>query len=248
MVLQRPDLSRFAGGRADRFQHRHGERTITLNEGWFSEASVGEILWDLFDATNEPGDGVALGFAPLFAVDDRRAGTTDALTSIFTFSTGLRAANAGSAGGDRRLCSTGEDIYGTDDFGAGETNDGAAAIRTILPVYSDITLNDPPITVCSRSPFGNAEQQQARQSRVPALRQRRAAPGHDPGDGRANGGGTVRRDRSDIFVLRRGTLARVRRRAPAARKRSLRSRLPAGTYIIEVYDFDIAGAARCRAA
>ena len=38
------------------------------NEGWFSESSVGEILWDLFDTTNDPGDSLALGFAPLFAV------------------------------------------------------------------------------------------------------------------------------------------------------------------------------------
>ena len=37
--------------------------------------------------------------------------------------------------------------------------------------------------VCSRSPFGDVEHQQARQPRVPALRQQRAAPGDHSGDG-----------------------------------------------------------------
>ena len=36
-------------------------------EGWFSEFSVGEILWDIFDGAGEAGDTVALGFPPIFA-------------------------------------------------------------------------------------------------------------------------------------------------------------------------------------
>ena len=44
----------------------------------------------------KPGDTVALGFTPLFAVMTGAQITTDALTSIFTFSTALRAANPGS--------------------------------------------------------------------------------------------------------------------------------------------------------
>ena len=77
------------------------EADRVLNEGWFSEASVGEILWDLFDSTNEPGDTVALGFTPLFSVITGPQTTTDALTSIYTFSDGLRAVAPGSQAAPR---------------------------------------------------------------------------------------------------------------------------------------------------
>src|SRR5690606_9255334 len=37
-------------------------------QGWFSESSVGKILWDIFDTTNESGDTLTLGFAPIYNV------------------------------------------------------------------------------------------------------------------------------------------------------------------------------------
>jgi hypothetical protein len=50
-------LSRFAAGRVGRLllRSRSGRRRQRMGtEGWFSEFSVGEILWDLFDPANEP--------------------------------------------------------------------------------------------------------------------------------------------------------------------------------------------------
>ena len=39
-----------------------------LAEGWYSEASMWELGWDLYDGTSDPGDNVALGFGPIWDV------------------------------------------------------------------------------------------------------------------------------------------------------------------------------------
>jgi hypothetical protein len=208
-----------------------------LNEGWFSEASVGEILWDLFDAANEAGDTVALGFPPLFAVMTGAQVTTDALTSIFTFSNGLRIAQPGSQAGIGTLLA-GEDIHGTGDFGDDEANDGDPVGNTgVLPVYDDIRLNDPPRTVCSRSPFGDASSNKLG-NRV-FLRFNNSAQRLVTIQATAsNSGDGVPATDPDIFVLRRGTLAAFGVNEGSS-ETITQTPLPAGLFVIEVYDFDI---------
>jgi hypothetical protein len=208
-----------------------------LNEGWFSEASVEEILWDLFDPANEPDDNIALGFAPIYAVMTGAQVQTDALTSIFSFITGLRAANPGSVTEISTLVSD-EDIHGTDDFGAGETNNaGDPAI--LQDLFRPIALNAP-IIVCSRSPAGNIDSNKVgnrvflrfdnNASRLVTI----TASGANVGDG------TIPAEDPDIFVLRRGTLAAFGVDTGSTETID-QQQLPAGTYIIEVYDFKIAG-------
>jgi hypothetical protein len=209
-----------------------------VNEGWFSEISVGEILWDLFDATNEAGDTVALGFQPLFAVMTGAQVTTDALTSIFTLTNGLRAAQPTQQAGINALLN-GEKINGTDDFGTGEMNfGGVGTAQDLLPIYRDIVRNDPPQTVCSRSPFGDASSNKLG-NRV-FLRftndvQRLVTITVNG----ANSGGGVPATDPDIFVLRRGALAAFGVGNTPGTETISQAPLPAGVFIIEVYDFDI---------
>jgi hypothetical protein len=209
-----------------------------VNEGWFSEISVGEILWDLFDATNEAGDTVALGFPPLFAVMTGAQVTTDALTSIFTLTNGLRAAQPTQQAGINALLN-GEKINGTDDFGTGEMNfGGVGTAQDLLPIYRDIVRNDPPQTVCSRSPFGDASSNKLG-NRV-FLRftndvQRLVTITVNG----ANSGGGVPATDPDIFVLRRGALAAFGVGNTPGTETISQAPLPAGVFIIEVYDFDI---------
>jgi hypothetical protein len=216
--------------------HLDLEADDTVNEGWFSEASVWEILWDLFDSTNEADDSVTLGFTPLFAVMTGAEKTTDAVTSIYTFITGLKAANPDTQAAITQLL-TGEDIDGTDDFGTGETNDGDPAINNgVLPIYVDIGLGTQQ-TVCSRSPFGHTSSNKLGNRvflRFDNDTQRLVtitATG-------ANSGGGVPATDPDIFVLRRGVLAAFGAGTGATETIS-QTPLPAGLYIIEVYDFHI---------
>jgi len=59
----------------------------TSPDGWYSESSIAQILWDIFDPANEPGDTVALGFLPIYTAMTTAEKNTDALTSIFPFIT-----------------------------------------------------------------------------------------------------------------------------------------------------------------
>lgn len=202
------------------------------DQGWFSEASVQEILWDLFDPANEPGDTVSLGFTPLFTVMTGAQVTTDALTSIYTFSTGIRPTTPAI---DDLL--DGENIFGTDDFGATESNDGGDA--AILPVYKTIQLNAP-INVCSRSPGGNISTNKLG-NRVFLRFSNDATRLVTIQAAAANiGDGTVPATDPDIFVLRRGALV-VLGVGTGSSETIDQVLLPAGLHIIEVYDFDIAG-------
>ena len=54
-----------------------------LRPGWFSEASVHEIIYDLFDSAND--DGIELGFGPIYEGLAKDLPHTPALTSIFAF-------------------------------------------------------------------------------------------------------------------------------------------------------------------
>ncbi len=106
-------------------------------EGWFSESSVGELLWDVYDGANEPNDVVALGFGPINSMMRGPMRSSDALGTIYVAFAGLASANGAAAAGLDQLLS-GEAIAGRGDFGAGETND--ATLGGLLPLYRPVTL------------------------------------------------------------------------------------------------------------
>lgn len=207
------------------------------NQGWFSEASVGEILWDIFDnnSTPESGDTVALGFAPVFAVMTGPQVNTDALTSIFTFATALRAANSSASGAIADLLS-GEQIAGNNAFGANETNIGGDP--SVLPVYQDIALNSPLTNVCSRAISGSDgnklgnrhflrfDNSQARLVSITLT-------------GAATSASAVAATDPDVYVFRRGALVAVGDSGDPGRESLTQIQLGVGTHILEVYDFDI---------
>ncbi|HEY7640870.1 MAG TPA: hypothetical protein VH814_14180 [Steroidobacteraceae bacterium] len=217
------------------------------NEGWFSEASVGEILWDLFDPANEPGDGIALGFPPIYAaITSSHVVDTDALTSIYPFIVALRT-TPGISQADLNDLLDGENIHVVDDFGATETNDGSnGADPEILPIYKTISLNTPK-TVCSRSPFGNTDTNKLGNRVFLRFDNNASRLVSIQADGTTDGAGTTFATDPDIFVLSRGELVQFGTSAPAGpaphntagHEAIAAFQLPAGTFIIEVYDFEL---------
>jgi len=120
------------------------------NPGWYSEASSFQILWDAFDSGTESGDNVSLGFVPIYNAFIGAERTTDALTSIYSFSAALIAGNSSQASGIRALLSR-EQISGSGAFGEGENN---FAGRTVLnPTYNTVTLGSN-VQVCGTQSFG----------------------------------------------------------------------------------------------
>jgi hypothetical protein len=61
--------------------------------GWFSETSIQEILYDLYDSHDDNSDTISLGFQPIYKVLVGSQKTTPALTSIFSFIKGLKDEN-----------------------------------------------------------------------------------------------------------------------------------------------------------
>jgi len=59
--------------------------------GWYSEASIHRIAWDLFDAANDAADSdtVAIGFGPMFNVFRAELRNGVPLTGLFAFITAV---------------------------------------------------------------------------------------------------------------------------------------------------------------
>jgi PKD repeat protein len=128
--------------------------------GWYNEASVHRIAWDLYDAGNDAADSdaVTIGFGPMLDVfrDELRDGVP--LTSLFSFITALKQRpGVPAAAVDARVEAEGVpgSAYGIvsqtmDAYATTETHSSVAPASedVVLPVYSAITPNGPAVTVC----------------------------------------------------------------------------------------------------
>lgn len=121
------------------------------NPGWFSENSVGKLLYDIYDSANDGFDTLSLGFGPIYDTltsdDFVQSGL---LTNIHLFNGLFSAALTSDVRADYRAMLISEQIYGEDIFGTGELNDGGSS--DALPVYH--SLNDGAATVCSSNAGG----------------------------------------------------------------------------------------------
>ena len=127
--------------------------------GWFSESSVHEILYDLFDTDVDvvPGtavtDLVNLGFGPIFDVFVNEQRTTPALTSVFPFLHAIKTNNAADAAAIDALLGA-QDIESiVDAYGTSEDNAGSPASADVLPIYTSLTVNGGAAEVCSTDDF-----------------------------------------------------------------------------------------------
>jgi hypothetical protein len=215
------------------------ETGTTLAEGWFSESSVGEILWDVFDTSAESGDNVTLGFAPIYAVMTDAEVNTNAFTSIFSFASALRANNSGQSPAIGALL-TREEISGSGDFGNDETNNGGD--NGFGGVYRDIAINQPAQTVCSTvSASGNEDGNKLGNRQflrfvknsdgAVAIRADGTTSSSVPGSGIAQD--------PDILVYQRGVLRLSGESSNQAVELIPATPLAAGTYVIEVYAFEV---------
>lgn len=113
--------------------------------GWFSEASVQEIIYDIFDSNNETGDTISLGLGPIIDIMTDYQTQTRALTSIFSFIKGLKVAYPAQVNALNTLTSSKSISPVQDDFGTGETNNGGWSFN--LPVYNTVMVDGAMSTV-----------------------------------------------------------------------------------------------------
>lgn len=209
------------------------EDDVATVAGWFSERSVQSIVWDLFDPANEDGDAVSTGFAPMYEVFRTDLVDTPALTSIFPFIVALeRRPGVPVAAVDSLLASQDIVADAMDEFASTETNDGG--IRDVLPVYAAMVLNGPPARLCANTEAGTGNKIGNRRFvafsvptprlitvQVQALADA-ASPPADP----------------DLVLFRGGSGFFDISETGGSSSETYQQSVPAGDYVVEVYDFD----------
>jgi hypothetical protein len=195
-------------------------------EGWYSEASVQEILWDVFDSVDDGADHITMGFAPIWQVLTTEEKTTEALTSIFSFITALKAENPADASGISALV-TNEAMVGTtiNAFGTTETNKaGASNTLDVLPVYTPITLDGGTQVVRSVGTYGTTNKLSNHRflsldvASPVSVRITASGPsGHDV----------------DLLVLHQGAVVAT---GDAVGDENFTTNLSAGRYVLDTYD------------
>ncbi|MEL6858676.1 MAG: hypothetical protein AAFO74_09835 [Pseudomonadota bacterium] len=133
----------------------------TRDEGWFNEATVQQILYDIFDSTNDGNDTISGGLAPLYnAFTDPNYINNVDFTTIFAFADRVRTeATVDGTVLDTMLAA--EDINGTGPQGTGESNNGAVAAS--LPVYKLAPQGGSAVTVCSTASNGDTNKHGVRE-------------------------------------------------------------------------------------
>jgi hypothetical protein len=204
-------------------------------EGWFSETSISEILWDLYDDAADPNDNVSLGFGPIYETMTGPQIQTEALTSIFSFADALKRANPAQAAAINALLSN-EGIVAIDAFGTGETNNGS--VQGVLPIYEDLIENQPLLRCVTGVAAGAADNNKLGNRRLFRLANDRSRLVTINVIASAGSPGTQAATDVDVFVYRRGAI--VAGAVLGKPNETLpQITLEPGTHIIEVYDFDL---------
>ena len=127
------------------------ENAAPENPGWFSEASVQRILYDLYDANNDGTDRLQLGFKPIFNAMVDKERNTNAFTSLFTFITALKSENPSEKNAIDNVVA-GENISSIrDNYGNYRTN-SAQGMYT-KPVYRNLEAGKW-VSQCNQNTFG----------------------------------------------------------------------------------------------
>ena len=204
------------------------ETHLATNPGWFSEASIGSVIYDIFDDASDPGDGISQGLAPLYDVmQSDTYKEAPVFATIFALADGLRQKTPSDAQGINDLLAK-HFISGQGPSGNGESNSGA--IRSALPVYKEVSLNGAAARLCSvddaglHNKLGNREFIFLRLDEEQDVTLSLVKMSGDE-------------DRDPDFNIWQGTRL-IHKSATSAEGREVYNGvLPAGDYVIEAFDF-----------
>ena len=193
--------------------------------GWFDEATVQSVLYDIYDAADD--DALSLGLAPIY-----EAFTADAykqqplFTTIFSFLSELRSQQAASSAAIETFAAT-RGINSTAADGTGETNNGSTP--TSLPVYKQVTVGGPAVQVCSNNDNGEFNKLANRAY----LKFTAAAGSHRLTMTRSSGATS----RDPDFIVYKNGVAVARAESGPGESDSTTATLTAGEHVIDAYDF-----------
>jgi len=105
-------------------------------DGFYSESSVQEVVYDIYDSGTSDDDSIGLGFSPIYNVLINGQKNTNAFTSIFSFLYYLKQTNSSQSTGITSLALN-ENIGSGDEYDA--TN---FPIYTLIPPDGSIIATD----------------------------------------------------------------------------------------------------------
>jgi hypothetical protein len=118
-------------------------------KGWYSEDSVASIIYNYYQSSNNK---TARNFVDvLTAITATDFVEADGAISIYTFADVIKDQFPAHTNTLNTLL-TGQNIFGTDAFGANEGNDGGNP--DVLPIYKDLVINGAATRVCSSNASG----------------------------------------------------------------------------------------------
>ena len=121
--------------------------------GWYNEFSILKLIYDLWDTSNESGDGGSIGFGPIYSVMTGAQESTPAFTSIFSFAAALKNENPGDVAFiDSQLTRESITAAGIEPYASTELNSAGGAID-VLPVYTDVPTDGTSVPICSNAQF-----------------------------------------------------------------------------------------------
>ena len=112
------------------------ESGTVKNPGWYSEASIYNMLYDIYDSHDDEGDTLSLGFAAIHKVLRSEQKNTPAFTSIFSFIKALKNQNPGYDTEIDTLLAHQQIAPIRDIYGTGRTNRRVNA----NPLYTDLSV------------------------------------------------------------------------------------------------------------
>ena len=127
------------------------ESAPAQNPGWFSEASIQRILYDLYDSNNEGSDQANLGFRPIFNAMVDKERNAKAFTSIFTFINALKSENSSQKSIIDQVVAS-ESINTIHDAYGNHRSNTANGVFT-QPLYRTLEVGKW-VTQCNRNDYG----------------------------------------------------------------------------------------------
>lgn len=131
------------------------EAGADVSPGWFSETSVQQLIFDVYDPANEAADTLNLGLGPIIDVLSGPQKLTNSFTSIFSFMSSLKSLNGSASGDIDNLVAAKSITPVADVFGTGETHNGG--IAATLPIYNTLVEDTAVLTSLSGSNYRSNE-------------------------------------------------------------------------------------------
>ena len=203
------------------------------NRGFYSERSVQAILYDLFDAADDTGDTVNIGFSSIYEVLVNEQANGVPFTTIYPFLEAIRAREPAAVPAINTLVAQQRIKFDADAYGTGETDDASGG-SDVLPIYTEVTVGGAAVNVCSSNRYDPNEDGNKLGIRrfvrfnVPAAGSYtiQATTTNPPASGQSD---------PDIAVFQVGFITAGF--SPVADSETLVANLAAGEHVLEIYEY-----------